>query len=107
VNIPPIVVVTEELKAGARNCGIASPGGGIIPAPGMDEGRMPEWACVVDIPIGAVVCKPGIACIVCKGIVVITVGSVGMLGSSDGAATGEPNFDSPMGKKQGNDNLLQ
>jgi hypothetical protein len=28
--------------AGARNCGIASPGGGIIAVPGIDEGKMPE-----------------------------------------------------------------
>jgi hypothetical protein len=100
VNIPPIVVVTGELMAGARNCGIASPGGGIIAVPGMDEGRMPEWACVVDMPTGAAVCKPGIACIDCRGIVGITVGNVGMLGSSDGAATGDPNFDNPVGEKQ-------
>jgi len=59
VNTPPIVVVTEELIAGARNCGIASPGGGMIAAPGTDEGIRLEWACVVDIPIGAAVCKPG------------------------------------------------
>lgn len=61
VNTPPIVVVTGELIAGARNCGIASPGGGMIAVPGTDEGRRLEWACVVDIPIGAAVCKPGTA----------------------------------------------
>jgi hypothetical protein len=31
----------------------------------------------------------------------ITVGIAGMLGSSAGAETGEPNFDKPMEKKQG------
>lgn len=59
VNTPPIVVVTGEFIAGARNCGIASPGGGMMAAPGTDEGIRLEWACVVDIPIGAAVCKPG------------------------------------------------
>jgi hypothetical protein len=86
--------------AGARNCGIANPGGGMIAVPGTDEGRRLEWACVVDIPIGATVCKPGIACIDCRGIVGITVGSAGMLGSSDGVATGDPNFDNPEEKNK-------
>jgi hypothetical protein len=30
----------------------------------------------------------------------ITVGSAGMLGSSDGDATGDPNFDNPGGEKE-------
>lgn len=79
--------------AGARNCGIASPGGGIIAVPGMEEGSMPEWACAADIPTGAAVCKPGIACIG------ITDGNVGMLGRSVGAETGDPNFDNPAGQR--------
>jgi hypothetical protein len=98
-NVPPIVVVTGEFMAGARNCGIAKPGGGMQAVPGTDDGKRPEWACVVVIPIGAAVCKPGIACIDCRGIEGITVGSAGMLGSS-GVATGDPNFDNPRMKKE-------
>lgn len=86
--------------AGARNCGIAKPGGGMQAVPGTDEGKRPEWACAVVIPIGAAVCKPGIACIDCRGIEGITVGRAGMLGSSDGVATGDPNFDNPGMKKR-------
>jgi hypothetical protein len=101
-NVPPIVVVTGEFMAGARNWGIAKPGGGMIAVPGTDEGKRPEWACVVDIPTGAAVCRPGTACIDCRGIVGITVGSVWMLGISDGVATGDPNFDNPGGGKENN-----
>jgi hypothetical protein len=100
VNTPPIVVVTGELIAGARNCGIASPGGGMIAVPGTDEGRRLEWACVVDIPTGAAACKPDTACIDCRGIVGITDGIAGMLGRSDGVATGDPNFDNPGGEEE-------
>lgn len=72
----------------------------MIAVPGTDEGRRLEWACVVDIPTGAAACKPDTACIDCRGIVGITDGIAGMLGRSDGVATGDPNFDNPGGEEE-------